>query len=429
MDNNTLLDFDYPTETASIIKVIGVGGGGGNAVQHMYRAGIHDVAFVLCNTDNQALLKSDIPIKIQLGKNTTKGLGAGNKPWVAKEAAEESADEVKALLDDGTEMVFITAGMGGGTGTGAAPVIAQIAKEKGILTVGIVTIPFVFEGERKILQALYGVEEMSKNVDALLVINNQRLFDIYQNLALSEAFKKADDTLTIAAKSIAETITIPGYINLDFADVETIMKDGGVAIMSSGTASGASRVSKAIENTLHSPLLNNNNIFNAKKILLNLSSSNKYSVGVEEMNEVHNFMAKFGKDIEVIWGAAYDDDLEENMKITILATGFGMESIPGIDESHRVKIQELSLQQQEKERKEAELIKKYYGAEQVKKMGKKTRPKPFIFTLEQLDNDSVIDAVINHPAYNRKPDFLKKEGPSLNKSTSGETAKNVIIFN
>ena len=431
MDNNTLLEFDYPTTVSSIIKVIGVGGGGGNAVKHMYHEGIHDVSFVLCNTDNQALLKSDVPIKLQLGKTITKGLGAGNKPWVAKEAAEESLNDVKNLLADGTEMVFVTAGMGGGTGTGAAPVIAQLAKEMDILTIGIVTIPFVFEGERKILQALYGVEEMSKNVDALLVINNQRLFDIHQNLPVWDAFAKADDTLTIAAKSIAEIITLPGYINLDFADVKTVLKNGGVAIMSSGIGSGNNRIAKAIENTLHSPLLNNNNVFDAQKILLNLSSSKRVPLVVEEMTEIHNFMAKFKtRDIEVIWGAALDEDLGENVKITILATGFGVESVPGIDESHRIRIQELSLQQKEQERKDAKLIDKYYGREQVIKMGKKARPKPYIFSLEELDDDSIIDIVLNNPAYNRDSDVFKRnvkftEAVIVNKQS---VPKNIITF-
>lgn len=431
MDSNTLLEFDYPTTASSIIKVIGVGGGGGNAVKHMYHEGIHDVSFVLCNTDNQALLKSDVPVKLQLGKTVTKGLGAGNKPWVAKEAAEESLNDIKNLLDDGTEMVFVTAGMGGGTGTGAAPVVAQIAKDMDILTIGIVTIPFVFEGERKILQALNGVEEMSKNVDALLVINNQRLFDIYQDLPVWDAFAKADDMLTVAAKSIAEIITLPGYINLDFADVKTTLKDGGVAIMSSGTGSGNNRIAKAIENTLHSPLLNNNNVFDAQKILLNLSSSKRVPLVVEEMNEVHNFMAKFRtRDIEVIWGAAIEEDLGENVKITILATGFGMNSIPMMDENTRIKREALSRREEEKEREDTALIAKYYGQEQVKKMGKKTHPKPFIFSLEQMDDDSIIDIVINNAAYNRNSDVFRKNAKYPESVTMGKQGvpKNVITF-
>ena len=238
MEMNEPLDLQYPKSNPTIIKVVGVGGGGGNAVNHMYKEGIQDVSFALCNTDNQALLRSPIPRKIQLGRTVTEGLGAGNRPMRAREAAEESIDEISALFDDGTKMVFITAGMGGGTGTGAAPVIARVAKEKDILTVGIVTIPFLFEGEKKILQALDGVEEMSQYVDALLVINNERLRQIYPDLHFLNAFGKADDTLTTAAKSIAEIITVSGYINLDFADVNSILKDGGVAIMSSGFGQG-----------------------------------------------------------------------------------------------------------------------------------------------------------------------------------------------
>ena len=235
-----IVQFDLPTDSPKIIKVIGVGGGGGNAVKHMYKQGIHDVTFVLCNTDSQALNKSDIPIKIQLGRQTTGGLGAGNDPKVAREAAEESIEDIKNLFNDGTQMVFVTAGMGGGTGTGAAPVVARTAKEMGLLTVGIVTIPFLFEKRKKIIQALEGVEEMRKSVDALLVINNERLREIYTDgmTTLKDAYAKADDILSIATKSIAEIITMEGIINLDFRDVKKILKDGGVAIMSTGKARG-----------------------------------------------------------------------------------------------------------------------------------------------------------------------------------------------
>ena len=229
-----IVQFDFPTDSPKIIKVIGVGGGGGNAVNHMYREGIHDVTFVLCNTDNQALAESPVPVKLQLGRSITQGLGAGNRPERARDAAEESIEDIRNQLNDGTKMVFITAGMGGGTGTGAAPVIARIAKEMDILTVGIVTIPFIFEGENKIIQALDGVERIAQHVDALLVINNERLREIYADLTFMNAFGKADDTLSIAAKSIAEIITMRGTVNLDFADVKTILKDGGVAIMSTG---------------------------------------------------------------------------------------------------------------------------------------------------------------------------------------------------
>ena len=275
-----IAQFDFPTDSPKIIKVIGVGGGGGNAVNHMYREGIHDVAFVVCNTDRKALEESPVPVKLQLGHE---GLGAGNRPAKAKEATEESINEVQGMLNDGTKMVFITAGMGGGTGTGAAPTIARIAKEMDILTVGIVTIPFRWEGDKKIDQALDGVEEISKHVDALLVINNEKLGEIYPDLSVTSAFAKANDTLLIAAKSIAEIITMRGIINLDFNDVKTVMKDGGVAIMSTGYGEGESRVSEAIKNAQHSPLLNNNDIFNSKKVLLNISYSPDHALIKSEM--------------------------------------------------------------------------------------------------------------------------------------------------
>ena len=294
-----IAQFDFPTDSPKIIKVIGVGGGGGNAVNHMYREGIHDVTFVLCNTDNQALKDSPVPVKLQLGKE---GLGAGNRPARARKAAEESIEDIKAMLNDGTKMVFITAGMGGGTGTGAAPIIAQTAKEMDILTIGIVTIPFRWEGDKKIDQALDGVEEISKHVDALLVINNEKLSEIYSELSVDDAFDKADDTLSVAAKSIAEIITLHGKVNLDFNDVKTVLKDGGVAIMSTGYGEGDNRVSMAIQNAQHSPLLNNNDIFNSKKVLLNISYSSQYKLMMSEMDEVKEFMNRFSRDFETSSG-------------------------------------------------------------------------------------------------------------------------------
>ena len=353
-----IVQFDFPTDSPKIIKVIGVGGGGGNAVNHMYREGIHDVTFVLCNTDNQALKESPVPVKLQLGRSITEGLGAGNRPERAREAAEESNEEIKALLNDGTKMVFITAGMGGGTGTGAAPVIARIAKEMDILTVGIVTIPFIFEGEKKIIQALDGVERIAQHVDALLVINNERLREIYSDLTFMNAFGKADDTLSIAAKSIAEIITMRGTVNLDFADVKTILKDGGVAIMSTGFGEGESRVTKAIDDALHSPLLNNNDIFNAKKVMLNVSFCESSELMMEEMNEIHEFMSKFREGVEVIWGVAMDNTLEGKVKITVLATGFGVEDVPGMDSvlEKRSQEEEERQLQLEEEKEKMELV-------------------------------------------------------------------------
>jgi len=391
---NILMGFDFPKEQPAIIKVIGVGGGGGNAVTHMYKEGIQDVTFALCNTDNQALIKSEVPVKIQLGKNITKGLGAGNNPLIAKQAAEESISDIHNLLNDGTKMVFVTAGMGGGTGTGAAPVIARTAKEMDILTVGIVTIPFLFERVPKILQALKGVEELRNNVDALLVLNNEKLLDIHGKMSVRDAFKKADSTLTTAARGIAEVITIPGHINLDFADVKATLKDGGIAVMSNGFGEGENRISKACENALNSPLLNNTDILYARKILFNFYCSSVKELQMNEMHEVTDFMSRFDKRIEVIWGYSIDDTLDAQVKVTILATGFGKESIPMIDM--------LSEEVEEKNVKEIQLIDEYYGTGIARSLGKKAIPKPFIFkSIEQMTDDEVIEALIQHPTYNR----------------------------
>ncbi len=411
--NDEILDFQIENHTDAIIKVIGVGGGGGNAVNHMYEGGIHDVSFALCNTDNQALMKSPVPVKVQLGQSTTGGLGAGNKPEIARKAAEESIDLIEELLNDGTRMVFITAGMGGGTGTGAAPVVARVAKDLGILTVGIVTIPFVFEGSRKIVQALKGVEEIAKNVDALLVINNERLRDIYSDLTMLNAFAKADDTLATAAKSIAEIITVHGHVNLDFADVNTTLKDGGVAIMSSGMGKGKDRINDAIKDALHSPLLNNNDVFSAKKILINLSFGEEHPLMMEEMNALHDFMSKFSKGIEVIWGAAVEDSLVEEVKVTLLATGFSITSVPGIQEKmeEESKAEELQRkiledEERERERKDKELIEKYYGKAGLESLAAHNyRLEPFVLTAEELDDDRVLEALEKNPVFKRERDF------------------------
>jgi cell division protein FtsZ len=407
------VNFDLPIETPKIIKVIGVGGGGGNAVNHMYREGIHDVTFVLCNTDNQALAKSPVPVKLQLGRHITEGLGAGNRPERARDAAEESIDDIRALLNDGTKMVFITAGMGGGTGTGAAPVIARTAKEMDILTVGIVTIPFIFEGEKKIIQALDGVDNIAQYVDALLVINNERLREIYSDLTFMNAFGKADDTLSIAAKSIAEIITIEGTVNLDFADVKTILKDGGVAIMSTGFGEGDNRVTTAINDALHSPLLNNNDIFNAQKVMLNVSFDPKSELMMEEMNEVHEFMSKFREGVEVIWGVAQDNTLDSKVKITILATGFGVKDIPGMDTvlaRRSQKDEEELMQLEEKREKDKQRIREAYGASADAIGNKKTSRTRhiYIFSPEDIDNDDIIAMVEDTPTYNRTKTTLKE---------------------
>ena len=409
-DNNIpIVDFGVPEKEHSIIKVIGVGGGGGNAVNHMYREGIHDVSFVLCNTDNQALNDSPVPVHLQLGKE---GLGAGNKPEKARQAAEESLEDIKNMLDDGTRMTFITAGMGGGTGTGAAPVIARVSKEMGILTVGIVTIPFRFEGDRKIDQALDGVEEMSKHVDALLVINNERLREIYPNLTVLDAFGKADDTLSVAAKSIAEIITVHGLINLDFNDVKTVLKDGGVAIMSTGYGEGEGRVKKAIDDALNSPLLNDNDVFNSKKILISISfcgqKDGKDSLMMEEMNDVNDFMAKFG-DFEIKWGLATDPELGKKVKVTILATGFGIENIDIMHGHARRHTQEEAkriAEEQEKEAERQERRQRYYGNE-GNNLKYKRPAHIYLFHAEDLDNDNVIAKVETSPTYKRTKEILE----------------------
>ena len=404
-----ILDFGTSEGGNNIIKVIGVGGGGGNAVNHMYRQGIHDVSFVLCNTDAQALNASKVPVHIQLGKE---GLGAGNRPEKARQAAMETIEDVKHMLDDGTKMAFITAGMGGGTGTGAAPVIAQVSKEMGILTVGIVTIPFKFEGPKKIDQALDGVEEMAKHVDALLVINNERLREIYPEFSVLNAFKKADDTLTVAAKSIAEIITTKGIINLDFNDVKTVLKDGGVAIMSTGYGEGEGRVKKAIDDALNSPLLNNNDVFHSKKILLSIAFCDEKKDGqglmMDEMTDVNDFMAKFGEDFEIKWGLATDDSLGKRVKVTILATGFGVRDMEPKDRLER-RNQMDADKKAEMDERAAELRERrglYYGADGNSPQHRR-RPQIYLFTPETLDNEDVIIAVENSPTYKRTRQTLE----------------------
>jgi len=315
--------FDLPKEQSSIIKVIGVGGGGSNAVNHMYRQGITGVDFIICNTDQQALDLSPIPNKIQLGSTLTEGRGAGSNPEVGKNAAIENVEELKELLEKNTQMVFITAGMGGGTGTGAAPIIAQTAREMGILTVGIVTIPFGFEGRRRKIQADSGLAELRDNVDTLLIICNDKLREMHGNLKISEAFSKADDILTVAAKGIAEIITVAGYINVDFEDVRTVMKDGGTAIMGSAAAEGEGRAVKAVSQALASPLLNDNDITGANYILLNITSGDE-EVAMDEIDEITEYIQnEAGNTADIIWGNGVDESLGNKLSVTIIATGFG----------------------------------------------------------------------------------------------------------
>ena len=393
-----VLNFKVAKQKKCIIKVIGVGGGGGNAVNHMYEQGIHDVSFAVCNLDKQALDDSPVPYRLQLGED---GLGAGNDPKVAKAAAEENVEDIRKMLDDGTRMAFITATMGGGTGTGAAPIIAREAKALDILTVGIVTIPFKWEARRKINQALDGVENMAKNVDALLVINNERVQSIYADLSVAEAFAKANDTLTIAAKSISDIITFHGIINLDFKDVRTVMKDGGVAIMSTAYGEGEHRITQAFENALHSPLLNNNDIFKSKKILFNITFNGEgenNSLKMDEMNEVNDFMSKFSSDIEVKWGLASDAALDNKVKVTILATGFGVKDV--VDKDIPLDAETIAKKEHEDER-----LKIYYPEQSIHP--RKREYYTYTLSTETLDNDDIISMVETKPTYMRKLETLK----------------------
>jgi cell division protein FtsZ len=318
-----------PVERSSIIKVLGIGGGGNNAVNHMFEKGIRDVNFVICNTDHQALAKSQIPVKVQIGESLTEGRGAGSKPEIGRQAAIENIDDVMDALSGNTKMVFITTGMGGGTGTGATPVIAKACKDAGLLTIAVVTIPFKSEGKVRIRQAIDGVTELKNNVDALLVINNEKLREIYGNQPVSTAFAKADDILTTAVKGIAEIITVTGYINVDFADVETVMKNSGVSIMGMGTASGENRAIRAIENALSSPLLNSNDVTGANSILINISSGvGEHEITMDELGEITDFMYESASDEAlIIRGLSKDENLNDEICVTVIASGFEANNI------------------------------------------------------------------------------------------------------
>ena len=319
--------FDIPAQTKSIIKVIGVGGGGSNAVKHMHKQGIKDVEFIICNTDQQALQSSTVPNKLQIGVDLTEGLGAGAKPERGRQAALESKEQIRELLNQGTKMLFITAGMGGGTGTGAAPVIAQVAQELGILTVGIVTAPFLFEGKKKRLQAEEGIKELSAHCDTVLVILNDKLPQIYGNLTMSAAFAKADTVLTTAAKSIAEIITVTSDVNVDFEDVKTTMKQSGAAVMGSSITDGENRARRAAEEALNSPLLNNTDIHGAQKILLSIMSGAEHELEMDELTEITQYIQdKAGQDAEMIFGHGVDETLGQSIRVTVIATGFAREA-------------------------------------------------------------------------------------------------------
>lgn len=316
------MQFDLPKEKTSIIKVIGVGGGGSNAVNYMYQQGIQGVNFVVCNTDAQALDLSPVPNKIQLGPSLTEGRGAGSKPEIGQQAMEESIEDISEVLEVNTKMVFITAGMGGGTGTGGAPILARKCRDMGILTVGIVTIPFGIEGRSRKSHAMKGIEEMRSAVDTLIIISNDKLREVYGNLKLSQAFAQADDILTTAAKGIAEIITVPGYVNVDFEDVKTVMTNSGVAIMGSATAEGEHRALKAVEAALSSPLLNDSDIAGAKHILMNITSGSD-EVQMDEMAEILEYVQEqAGEGTDVIWGTCTNEGLQDKLSVTIIATGF-----------------------------------------------------------------------------------------------------------
>lgn len=380
--------------TPRIIKVIGVGGGGGNAVGQMYRDNIPEVRYLVANTDKKALDDNIVPDHLQLGP----GLGAGGDPERGAALANECIDQINAALDDETKMVFITAGMGGGTGTGASPVIAHTAREKGILTVGIVTIPFLFEREKQIDKALDGLEKLSKEVDAMLVINNQRLCDIYGDLSIIKAFKCADETLSTAVSSITEIISMHGRVNLDFQDVNTTLRNGGVAVMSTGYAEGENRVTRAIKDALNSPLLNNNDVFDASHILIAITTSSDDGAALRtgEVDEINAFMEHFNSDIETKWGLAFDPQLGQTIKITIIASGFGLY---GTKKRERNKKLEVDADDDDKSWRR----KDYYGTStQVRR-----RARCYIFNDDDLNNEALLKQVEEVPTFKRSAECLQ----------------------
>ena len=443
-DDNQIYNLDDDSKfvedpNASIIKVIGVGGGGGNAVNYMFRQDIPNVNFVICNTDKQHLDMSPVSQKILLGYEVTHGRGAGNNPKVGKECAEKSEDEIKKLFQDGTEMVFITAGMGGGTGTGAAPVVARLAKEADMLTIGIVTIPFMFEGDKKILKALEGADEMRKHVDALLVINNENLIELYPDMNFFNAFEKADDTLANAARSISDIISERCYINVDFQDVKTTLKDSGTAIISTAYGEGEHRISSAINNALHSPLLKKHDINTSKRLLFKFTCSRDCAkpLRTEEIDEITQFTSKLPSSIDVKWGIADEPAMGEKVKITVLASGFditlrdgkkiqgedgGNGKTPGPIEfesesgnGQKAKPGEISSEEEKR-------ISEMYGEEKRKeKLRETNRMKYAVLKPEQLDNHEVIALIESVPTFlrDKEPRFNERlQEISSNKSDS-----------
>lgn len=392
-----------------IIKVIGVGGGGGNAVNYMYQQQIPHIQFVVCNTDKQALERSPVPNQLLLGYDITHGLGAGNKPEVGRQCAEASVEDIKALFNDNTEMVFITATMGGGTGTGAAPVVARIAKEADVLTIGIVTVPFYFEGEKKILKAIEGAKELKKHVDALLIINNENLIELYSDLNFFNAFNKADDTLANAARSISEIISESCYINVDFQDVKTTLKDSGSAIIATAIGEGEHRITNAIKNALHSPLLKAHDINTSKRLLFKFmcSRDSKNPIRAEEIAEITSFTSKLSG-IDVKWGIGDDPTLGDKVKITVLASGFDVTISEGEDITKIVieNDQKESAEVKQKQKEEQKEIAQVYGEEKVKQQQQlAAKLKYAVLKPSQFDDHEVIALLERVPIHKRPAHF------------------------
>ncbi len=418
-----LLNFNLPTREKSIIKVIGVGGGGGNAVNHMYKQGIKDVDFIVCNTDRQALAKNSVPIKIQIGTTLTEGLGAGNSPESGRAAAIENIEDVKRHLINDTKMVFITAGMGGGTGTGAAPIIAEAARELGILTIAIVTLPFKFEGNKRLAQAALGIEELKKHVDSLIVIDNNRLTKIYKDLKSQEAFSKADNVLTGAAKGIAEMITVEGIINVDFADVRTVMHASGVAMMGTGTAEGEDRAMEAAKASLNSPLLNSNDIRGAKNILLNIGWDEEEAL-LDELTTINEYIQEAaGNNANLIWGHYRAEGIGKKILVTVVATGFDTDVIAEMNALKKNKVERVSLEDEKptkgtSEEKNSDEI----GIKETKgpnnKGDNEDTPKP-LTTDFPYDSDKDKDKEEETVKVERVPDRILLKEEALQRAKSG----------
>ena len=393
MFDDQLIQITAPA-TNTLIKVIGVGGGGGNAVANMYRDGMYDVSFLVCNTDSKALEDSPIPNRIQFGP----GLGAGGKPEIGRQYAEqeESLAAIYDAIDKETQMVFVTAGMGGGTGTGAAPIVAREVKARDILTVGIITLPFQFEGKKQIDKALDGLELLAKEVDALIVVNNQRMLSVYHTTSVMDAFHKADQTLTNAVRSVVDIIKMRGVIMLDFRDVCMVLKEGGICVISTGTAHGENRITAAIENALNSPLLNQNDIYTARRLVMCITFPEKHeTLQMNELCEVEEFISKFArKDLEYKWGLAKDDSLNGAVKVTIIASGFGL-------------VEEDEDEEQLLKRIERENIQKSYYGDTLKSTTKPRRP-VYIFSPDELDNELLIDQVETIPTAKRTREQLQR---------------------